>query len=71
MSRELLRAMTAEAIGAFALVFAGCGAIMVDAKTHQRLPDPKNQPLERVREIRDEIDGRVHELLEELDERAA
>jgi len=35
MSRELLRAMTAEAIGAFALVFAGCGAIMVDATTHQ------------------------------------
>jgi hypothetical protein len=30
MSRELLRAMTAEAIGTFALVF---GAIMVDAKT--------------------------------------
>ena len=25
----------AEAIGTFALVFAGCGAIMVDAKTHQ------------------------------------
>ena len=30
-----LRALTAEAIGTFALVFAGCGAIMVDAKTHQ------------------------------------
>ena len=26
--------LLAEAIGAFALVFAGCGAIMVDAKTH-------------------------------------
>lgn len=35
MNRELLRAMMAEAIGTFALVFAGCGAIMVDAKTHQ------------------------------------
>ncbi len=35
MTRELLRAMTAEAIGTFALVFAGCGAIMVNAKTHQ------------------------------------
>jgi aquaporin NIP len=35
VNRELLRAMTAEAIGTFALVFAGCGAIMVDAKTHQ------------------------------------
>src|SRR5436309_13883337 len=34
MSRALLRAMTAEAIGTFALVFAGCGALMVEAKTH-------------------------------------
>ena len=31
---DLLRALVAEAIGTFALVFAGCGAIMVDAKTH-------------------------------------
>ncbi|MES1248544.1 MAG: MIP family channel protein [Actinomycetota bacterium] len=31
----LLRAVAAEAIGAFAIVFAGCGAIVVDAKTHQ------------------------------------
>ena len=28
------RALVAEAIGAFALVFAGCGAIMADATTH-------------------------------------
>jgi MIP family channel proteins len=28
------RRLVAEAIGTFALVFAGCGAIMVDAKTH-------------------------------------
>ena len=32
--RSLLRAAVAEAIGTFALVFAGAGAIMVDAKTH-------------------------------------
>jgi glycerol uptake facilitator-like aquaporin len=31
--RPLARALVAEAIGTFALVFAGCGAIMVDAKT--------------------------------------
>lgn len=30
----LLRAATAEALGTFALVFAGAGAVMVDAKTH-------------------------------------
>ena len=35
MSRHFLRALVAEAIGTFALVFAGCGAIMVDAKTHE------------------------------------
>lgn len=31
----LLRSLVAEAIGTFALVFAGAGAVMVDAKTHQ------------------------------------
>ena len=31
--RTLTRALAAELIGTFALVFAGCGAIMVDAKT--------------------------------------
>ncbi len=35
VSRELARVLVAESIGTFALVFAGCGAIMVDAKTHQ------------------------------------
>jgi aquaporin NIP len=31
---QVLRALTAEAIGTFMLVFAGAGAVMVDAKTH-------------------------------------
>ena len=35
MTPTYLRALVAEAIGTFALVFAGCGAIMVDARTHQ------------------------------------
>jgi glycerol uptake facilitator-like aquaporin len=34
VSRALLRLLVAEFIGTFTLVFAGCGAIMVDAKTH-------------------------------------
>jgi MIP family channel proteins len=34
MRPALLRSLAAEAIGTFALVFAGCGAIMVDARTH-------------------------------------
>ena len=33
VSRPLTRALTAELIGTFALVFAGAGAVMVDAKT--------------------------------------
>jgi arsenate reductase len=32
-----------------------------------QLPDPKNQPIERVREIRDEIAGLVSDLVAELD----
>jgi arsenate reductase len=32
-----------------------------------RLPDPRHEPIESVREIRDEIAGRVRELLKELD----
>jgi aquaporin NIP len=35
MSRDDLRPLVAELIGTFALVFAGCGAIMVDQKTQQ------------------------------------
>jgi glycerol uptake facilitator-like aquaporin len=33
-SSALARALAAGAIGTFTLVFAGCGAVMVDAKTH-------------------------------------
>jgi aquaporin NIP len=35
MPAALVRSLAAEAIGTFSLVFAGCGAIMVDEKTHQ------------------------------------
>jgi arsenate reductase len=35
------------------------------------LPDPKNEPIERVRMIRVEIAKRVHELVRELDQAAA
>jgi MIP family channel proteins len=34
---SLLRRTTAESLGAFALVFAGCGAIVTDAHTHGAL----------------------------------
>jgi arsenate reductase len=32
-----------------------------------QLPDPKNEPIERVRELRDEIARRVEQLVRELD----
>jgi aquaporin NIP len=35
LTPELGRRLLAEAIGTFALVFAGAGAVMVDARTHQ------------------------------------
>lgn len=34
LSPQLARSLAAEAFGTFALVFAGCGAIMVDSKTN-------------------------------------
>lgn len=34
MSRELARPLVAELLGTFALVFAGAGAVIVDARTH-------------------------------------
>ncbi len=36
-----------------------------------QLPDPKDEPLERVRELRDDIEGRVRALLSDLDREAA
>jgi arsenate reductase (thioredoxin) len=32
-----------------------------------QLPDPKHEPIERVREIRDEIEARIHDLVADLD----
>jgi arsenate reductase len=36
-----------------------------------QLPDPKDGPIERVREIRDDIAGRVHALVADLDRQVA
>ena len=52
------------------LITMGCGeACPVVPGLHREdwpLPDPKGQPIERVREIRDEIRGRVQRLLASL-----
>jgi arsenate reductase (thioredoxin) len=56
------------------IVTMGCGdrCPYVPGKRYVdwELPDPKGQPLERVRDIRDEIARRVDELVAELDARA-
>jgi arsenate reductase len=46
---------------------AACPAILYADVEDWGLPDPKGQPPERVREIRDEIGRRVSVLLEQLD----
>lgn len=63
--------LTAElAAGADLLITMGCGeACPVIPGLRQEdwpLPDPKGQPMERVREIREEIRARVQKLLEAL-----
>jgi arsenate reductase len=45
---------------------AACPAIRYRDVEDWGLPDPKGQPIEAVREIRDEIDRRVRSLLAEL-----
>lgn len=62
------RLLTADlAAGADLLVTMGCGEECPYVPGLRRedwpLPDPKGQSIERVREIRDEIRGRVAELL--------
>ena len=57
------------------VVTMGCGDecpyILGKRYIDWELEDPAGLPLERVREIRDDIDGRVTELARELDETAA
>ena len=61
----------ADAEWADVVVTMGCGDACpyIPGKRYidWQLDDPHGQPLERVREIRDAIDGRVRRLLDELD----
>lgn len=66
------RLLTAElAARAHLLVTMGCGEACPVVPGIRRLDwpldDPSGQPIERVRVIRDDIDGRVRRLLRELD----
>jgi protein-tyrosine-phosphatase len=61
----------ADAAWADVVVTMGCGDVcpVLPGKSYVDwgLEDPAGQPLERVREIRDEIERRVSELVRELD----
>jgi arsenate reductase len=70
------RKLDQEAIGWADVVVATCddACPYVPGKRYVNwhLPDPKHEPIERVREIRDEIAARVGELVTQLDsERSA
>lgn len=73
-SDHVPRALDEEAIRWADVVVAACddACPVVPGKRYVawQLPDPKREPLERVREIRDEIEARVRELLAQLDEPA-
>jgi len=70
-SRHVPRKLDDEAVEWADVVVAACdGACpVVPGKPYENwgLPDPKHQPIERVREIRDEVVRRVDELVAQLD----
>jgi arsenate reductase len=71
VSKEFPKPLTTEAVeGADVVVTMGCGDVcpVFPGKRYLdwELPDPAGKPVEGVRLIRDEIDRRVRELLDEL-----
>jgi arsenate reductase len=70
-SDHLPRKLDDDAIGWADVVVATCddACPLVPGKRYLswQLPDPKHEPVERVRRIRDEIAGRVEQLVHELD----
>lgn len=47
-----------------------CPAVLIDNVVDWELDDPKGQPIEKVREIRDEVERRVKALIHELTTKA-
>jgi protein-tyrosine-phosphatase len=71
LTRESPKPLTADAVGAADVVVTmGCGDAcpVIPGKTYVEweLPDPSGKPIEEVRSIREEIDGRVRGLLDSL-----
>ena len=73
LSGKVPKALTPEMLeGAERVITMGCGVEGVCPATFMEtedwgLPDPKGQPIERVREIRDEIRRRVIDLLARME----
>ena len=72
LSDQKPRLLTTElAQQADVVVTMGCGDacpyIPVKRYLDWELPDPKGMPVEKVREVRDEISRRVHDLVHQLD----
>ena len=65
---------TAELESCDAVATMGCSTLELDAETVDvrdwALDDPGEQPIERVREIRDEVEARVVALFDELERQA-
>ena len=76
-SNHTPRLLTNELVAAADVVVSTCGeeACPVTPPGTRRfywdLSDPKNQPLEGVRDLRDDIRSRVQQLVQELDKEAA
>jgi arsenate reductase len=75
LSNQLPKLLTTDlAQWADIVVTMGCGDAcpVIPGRRYidWELADPKDLPIERVREIRDDIDARVHELLRSLDRRS-
>ncbi|HVL64539.1 MAG TPA: arsenate reductase ArsC [Actinomycetota bacterium] len=73
LSKEFPKPLSDEAVKtADVVITMGCGDAcpVYPGKTYLdwQLPDPAGKPVEEVRAIRDEIDRRVHELLERLED---
>jgi L-amino acid N-acyltransferase YncA/protein-tyrosine-phosphatase len=71
LSQEFPKPLTGEAVeGADVVITMGCGDVcpVFPGKRYLdwRLPDPAGRPVEQVRPIRDEIDRRVRDLLDEI-----
>lgn len=60
-----------ERVGFRAQLDDACPVVPGKRYVNWNLPDPKNQPLEAVRAIRDEIASRIDSLVEELDSEPA